>query len=184
MINFYNYKLSSNHSTEIANWSNVLNGLKKEKKYSEIESKIREYMSLYSFNLIKYSNTTHHDLILISNIKRWNKISEKFSFTNNVKYSKILLIFMINLEIKKVEENNSFFNDLNNIIENNSFDPIIIYGLNKEKHKILELLKSIPDYDLIKDIKRLYPDFIIRKDIKMLKLCGDFRNFRKKSNLM
>jgi hypothetical protein len=182
MINFYNHiKYTTEH---IDNWSRELNRLKKEKKYLEIELMIREYMSQYSFDLIQKSYSLYHDRILITNIKRWNRISSRFNFTDDTgesKYSKILLIFMIYLELKKINYINNFFDDIHNMIKYNRYDDLIIYAMENNKHKILELLKSIPTYDFLQDIKRLYPTLIIKKDIKMIKLCIDFKDHKKNS---
>ena len=101
MINFYNLiGKGAFYSSTINNWSENLNELKKLKKYQDIEKYVRDYITKYSFDLIKYSKSTHHDEILSTNIKRWNNISDAFNFTSTT-YSKILQIFMIYLKIKK-----------------------------------------------------------------------------------
>lgn len=172
MINFYN---KQEYYEYINTWSDILNILKKDKKYDIIELKIREYMSLYAFDLIKNNRVSYyHDDILISNIKRWNKISNTFNFSNSVIYSRIMIVFMIYLEIKKMN-NYDFLESLESIeknLENNNFDVFIIFALKNNKVKLLELLKKIPNYDLIENIQRLYPDIKINKTMSMVKLLN------------
>ena len=93
MINFYCIiKKSDSH---IVSWSATLNRYKAEKNYIQIENCIREYMTHYAFDLIQYSTSTHNDDILITNIKRWNRISTGFNFITSVQYSKIVIVFLL-----------------------------------------------------------------------------------------
>ncbi len=187
MVNFYQH-IKKNYD-HIFVWSDNLNKLKDLKDYVQIESTIRDYISLYSFDLIKYSNTNYHDELLITNIKRWNKISTKFvyvfNFNNKNKNlnlkspldSKILLLFKIYLEIKKDMAFELLYEleSVETIIKNDSYDKFIIWSLTNEKSKILELLSFIPNYNLEQNIKRLYPDFNFVTGTKSIKLCQLFR---------
>ena len=106
MINFYRaYRISSSHVIE---WADNLNRLKKNKKYDDIECNIREYMAQYAFQLARQLKSNYHDQILISNIKRWDKISERYKFKGSEKYNKIILLFYIYNEIKQDSESNYF----------------------------------------------------------------------------
>jgi hypothetical protein len=176
MINFYNKQEYYEH---INMWSDILNILKKDKKYDIIELKIREYMSLYAFDLIKNNKVSYyHDDILISNIKRWNKISTNYNFNNNIVYSKILIIFMMYLEIKKMNSYDFLesLEPIENILENNNFDKFIIFALKNNKVKLLELLKTIPNYNLIENIKKLYPNININYNLKISKLVNEIKD--------
>jgi hypothetical protein len=164
MINFYTtVNMNYNHIKE---WSTNLNHLQSKKQYHDIELSIRDHITYYSYDLIKYSDSTHHDDILITNIKRWNRISEMFNFDNSVKYSKILIIFMIILEFKKINE----YTLWEEMIEENSYDMLIIWAFKNNKVKILELIKNIPEYNLIENIRRLYPTIEINDNMKMNKI--------------
>lgn len=193
IMNFYTFiKFDYSH---IEAWSTKLNLLKSQKKYTEIEIQIRHYMSIYAFDLINYSKSTYHDLILITNIKRWNKISQQFNFQQSKQHSKIILLFSINLEIKKNEFNKevlkkmgTIFNNFNlnkdtlihdnleYILNTNDYNDIIIYALENQKSKILELLKQIHNYDIYANIKQIYPDFTFRPNLKISNLCQQFKN--------
>lgn len=168
MINFY-ISIKKNYD-HINIWSNILNQLKCEKKYDTIESNIRDYMAHYALDIIKNcSDSIYNDDILITNIRRWNKISNQFNFEKSQNHNKIILIFMIFVELKK---DNSYIIIELDIIENNNFDKIIEYSLNNNKTKILEILKQIPDYNLFFNINKLFPKLNLDNVIiKIHKLC-------------
>ena len=180
MVNFY--RIIDIENLLIPEWSYKLNKLKNEKKYDDIECNIRNYISLYSYDLIKYSKSIYHDEILITNIKRWNNISKQFNFESE-EYNKILLFFLINLELKKdkeiKEEIKNYFNQksIEETIKNNLFDNYICFALLNEKVKILEYLKNVPKYNLLDNIIRLYPkmNFKNKNNIKFNKLCKMFK---------
>lgn len=167
MINFYK-SLNIDH-TIITEWSNKLNELKKNKMYSEIEMSIRDYMKEYAFDLIQYSKNTHNDDILITNINRWNKISYQFNFCKetSIPYNKIVIIFMIYLELKKHKVDINMF-------DTNNYDKFIIWSLTNDKTKILDLLATIPNYNIYENIRRLFPNLIIKDKMRMNKICKKF----------
>ena len=180
MFNFYiSCKMNYQH---IYKWSSHLNLLKSGKQYDEIEKCIRDYMSHYAFELAKNPKSNYHDKILISNIKRWDKISNRYKFKSCEKYNKVILLFYIYNEIKQdsvVVSGNDTINMNYNTIQNidythstNDFDNIIHYAVLSNKSKILENLRLIPGYNLVDSIKRLYPELNIQDtNIKMNKLC-------------
>jgi hypothetical protein len=189
MINFYSF---INHDySHILLWSQNLNNFKKDKKYSDIELSIREYISQFSLVLLKHSNTMYHDDIFLTNVNRWNKISSHFNFEKSDKYTKIFLIYCVHLEIKKDIISNKnhrmspieLYNNLGSIeeiIDKNNFDKFLNYGLINEKIRLLELLSKIPDYDIKLNIKKLYPNFIFdNPTIKLVKISKLFIKFLK-----
>lgn len=192
MINFYSSGYRSSYPNKnyehINIWSNKLNQLKMDKKYSEIENNIRNYISLYSLDLIKYSDTIYHDSILVSNIKRWDKISDMFNFEKSPNHNKIIQLFYIFLTLKENEVSKDqikLYIDKLNIykITNDNIDDIIldhkeqyyddfiIYALTNNKPRILELLKIINSNKLKNDITRLYPNLKFNINSKMIKNC-------------
>ncbi len=86
MSNFYSQNHINNFNRPITFWSNKLNELQKNKQYNLIEKNIRDYMSLYAIDLLR-TFSLYHMGILITNIKRWNNISNnsKFEINNNLK---------------------------------------------------------------------------------------------------
>jgi hypothetical protein len=172
MYNFLqSYRISTNHIEE---WSITLNDLKKDKKYDDIESHIRDYMAQYALQLSRQINSNYHDQILISNIKRWDKISNKYKFRKSEKYNKIILLFYIYNEIKQDTNSNYFYliKSIDYVNATNDFDNIIEYAIKFNKSKILENLRLITGHNIINDIKRLYPNLNFQyENIKMNKLC-------------
>lgn len=179
MFNFYiAYKMNYEH---VYKWSTHLNLLKSNKQYDEIEKYIRDYMSHYAFELAKNPKSNYHDKILISNIKRWDKISGHYKFKSCEKYNKIILLFYIYNEIKQdnvVYGNDNIIQHIDYIHDTNNFDSMIHYAVSMNKSKILENLRLIPGYNVIDHIKRLYPELTIQDtNIKMNKLCLLIRRY-------
>lgn len=171
MINFY---ITIPRKYEhITLWSNTLNHYKSQKDYNNIELCIRDFMSFYSFDLIKYSKKDiFHNNIFIKNIKRWNDISESMNFNTSIKHSKIVILFMIYLHLKVLEAFD-FLNELQPIeelLENNNYDVFIIYSINNNRSSILELVKKIPEYNIYDNIKRLYPNVNINNNLSLIKI--------------
>ena len=172
MINFY-ISIGQPHDM-IITLSSQLNELKRQKKYDEIELNIRECIASYSFNLAKYTKTIYYDEILLTNIKRWNKISNQFNFNQSKEHNKIFLIFLIYFELKKDANAQDFLSKLKPIeelIKTDDFNEIIIFAVQNEKTKILELLKDLPNYDIFLELNKIYPVISPKaKRTKMLKI--------------
>lgn len=135
---FKHYNL--NFTLPVDTWSKHLNDLQKDKKYLEIEKSIRFYMERFGWYVIMYG-CYYNTNIFYSNIKRWNKISNKY-----------------NLNIEKYP---SFFNVYFNIFHN------LIKKKQKFKDKphLIKMLSIVRKYidcydgnedDEINNIKNLY----------------------------
>jgi hypothetical protein len=174
---------SKNYKDTVKEWSDNLNKLQIEKKYSEIEDNIRNYITYYASILIKTSLGTYHEQLLLTNIKRWNTISETYNFIISNKYNKVLIMFMIYLDIKEKALKDSGYNrifaeTIENIInmdDYNDFSFIINYSLENNKSKLLDLLNKIPNYNIYDTIRILYPKLIFRDNIKYNKLFQLYR---------
>jgi hypothetical protein len=144
MNNFYNYYNNIN-KRPIDLWSNELNLLQEEKKYLDIELKIRDYISLYGIDVMRAMNNYYFD-ILKTNIKRWNRISKNYNFLKKEikKYYNIIFLLVdifYNLENKMPkEEFNKIYSEIELFIINNNFnyliDQSIKYGMCKVLDKI------------------------------------------------
>lgn len=181
VINFY--KSIDKPYRMIDDWSSILNKYKSEKNYTEIESKIRDYITIYSYQLLKHSRASYHDdSILITNIKRWNRISEKFNFIKSSQHSTILTLFMVFLELKKLDQYDFLLTlpPVDVMIETNNFDQIIQYSIENEKSKMLELMKQIENYDIVDRINKLYPELKCNKNIRFVKICNEYKNIKHK----
>ena len=185
MINFY--KSVDKPCRFVEDWSSILNKFKLEKNYTEIESKIRDYITMYSFHLIKYSKSSsyHNDSILITNIKRWNRISETFNLVQSSQHSTILTLFMIYLEFKKLDRYDFLLTlpSIDILIEKNNFDEFLKYSLENDKPKILELLKEIKTYNVVEKINVIYPELKCTQNIRFVKICNEYKAMKSKIDI-
>ena len=104
----------------IEKWSAMLNQLQKEKKYIDIECHIMKYLSLYSIDLLRFGNQYYIN-ILITNLKRWDKITEKYKFfsnhddklnSENEKNIAIVLLEIVYSLLKSETEFSDLFDDI------------------------------------------------------------------------
>lgn len=151
MKNFYGE--SNKLYRPITQWSNKLNELQKNHDYDLIEINIRDFISLYAIDVLR-TLSNYHMNILITNIKRWNTISNKISKFEicEVKYINVvfLLIDLYNTLTKCIIEsdNNNKLLDLFSIVElyiiNEDFKPFIDYAI---KHKKPSIIDKINEYE-------------------------------------
>lgn len=154
MNNFY---LNKEVKRPISKWSDNLNKLQKNEKYESIEKNIRNYISLYGIDIMRYREM-YHLSILKTNIKRWNIISKKYGFIkiDSKKYYNIIF-FLLDIYDKlneKLSKNDMIefaaqiellimYEDFNNLI-----DLCIEYKLESIIDKIyncIDLIKIIND---------------------------------------
>jgi hypothetical protein len=149
MYNFYkNHTISRN----INKWSNILNYNQEIQNYDEIESKIRDYIFLYAIDVIKSKNKYYFH-ILHTNIKRWNKISEKYKFDDCNNETHKIIFVLIDIYNKVINDNVLLFEDIEIYILNRNFNDFIKYAIENNKPSILnELSKIINVKDIINDI--------------------------------
>jgi len=163
-------KISFNFENHIILYSHNLNILKTNKKYNEIEKNISEFIMEYAILLVKTNkNCNSHDTILLTNIKRWSKISNNF----NDKYNNILIIFMINIALKEDNINNI---DIIKCYNDNNYNIVIKYCFDFNKCKIFNLLVKIKEYNIYDNIRILYPDLDFVNGTKFNKL---YQNYKK-----
>ncbi len=130
-------------------WSDNLNKLQKNNEYHLIEINIRDYMSLYAIDLLRY-NTIYHIGILITNIKRWNKISERRFDMCDVKYinNVFLLLDIYNILTDKCSIENKDINILFSVVEiyiiHEDFKNFIDYAIKNNKPSVID---KITEYE-------------------------------------
>jgi hypothetical protein len=147
MLNFYNQYTTTYNSRPIVFWSENLNKLQKNKDYQYIETNIRDYMSLYAIDLLRY-NAHYHIGILISNIKRWNLISNRRFDMSDVKYINIvfLLLDIYNILTNKCstsdKETEILFSMVEIYIIHEDFKIFIDYAINHNKPSIIDKINE------------------------------------------
>lgn len=147
MFNFYNQYTTTYNSRPIMFWSDNLNKLQKNKDYQSIETNIRDYMSLYAIDLLRY-NAHYHIGILISNIKRWNIISNRRFDMCDVKYINIvfLLLDIYNILTNKCstsdKETEILFSMVEIYIIHEDFKIFIDYAIKNKKPSIIDKINE------------------------------------------
>ena len=142
MINFYKNKLLNR---PINNWSNNLNLLQSEKKYEEIEHCIIKYISLYALDLMRIDNG-YNIGILNTNIKRWDKISNKYKFfSSRDSYNKncnliTTLLDIYSLLVNKDNIDRTIFNQIELFIFFGDFTDLIKYSRYNDIPSIIDKL--------------------------------------------
>ena len=150
MVNYYN-KTSSN-KRPIDYWSSVLNDFQEKSKYKEIEHHILNYMSLYAIDLMK--NTDNYDMrILITNIKRWKKISDCFiNLTKTNEYYNIIFLLIDiykSLMDEDLKDIKLIFSQIELIIIYKDFRDLIKFAFNNKKPSILTKINYYCDVNKI-----------------------------------
>lgn len=155
MINFYeNNKINR----PINIWSDNLNKLQEEKKYDKIQQNIRDYISLFAIDLLR-NNDSYHLGILITNIKRWNKLSLQYNFfTNNgPKYYNIIFLLIDlyeNILSFDKRECDEILNQIELFVLYNDITLLIKYAIKFNKGGMLDKIKSYTN--LNEKIKEIY----------------------------
>ena len=129
-------------------------------------------------------NNCIHSSILATNIKRWNKLSNKFHFGDLEKNEQVIILFEAFNFIKcKMDENLypilKLFINLDTMILNKYY-YLIILSLELGQVKMLDCIITIlGNAPLIKTINETYAEFINpnEKDITGLKLCRKYKNY-------
>jgi hypothetical protein len=157
MINFYNTQLITR---PIINWSNHLNSLQSEKKYEEIEHCITKYISLYALDLMRI-DSGYNIGILNTNIKRWDKISNKYKiFSSRTSYNKgcnliTTLLDIYTLLTNKDKLNRQIFNQVELFIIFGDFGDLIKFS---RYHDIPSIIDKLLKYDanIFKQVKDIF----------------------------
>lgn len=155
MINFYD---KIDFKRPIIEWSNNLNKLQSEEKYDLIERNIKNYISLYGIDVIKYKSSYNLN-ILKTNIKRWNLISIKYNFLDdNKKYFNIIFLLIDiyeKLQNKLTKsEFNKFCSEIELFLIYNDISYLIELCI---KYKITSVIDKLNKYiDIIPYINKRY----------------------------
>lgn len=140
MINFYHEK---NINRPIKYWSDELNKLQQLKLYDEIQNKIRNYISLYAIDLMKDNNKYDAD-ILITNVKRWNKIADKYNFEKEDSFYHNIIFLLLDIYKNLMYDSNInstiIFSQVELFILYQDFSSLIDVAIQNKKEGILDKL--------------------------------------------
>ena len=179
MINFY--QENENLKRPIHYWCNVLNTYQAKQDYEKIEENIKKYISLYAIDLLR-TNNSYNINILNSNISRWNKLSNKYAFSNKEKsYCNFIFVLLdiykslsrSSLNNKEQININEIFGQFDLMLLYQDYSPLITFAVINKKPNILDKLFEFDEtiYELFIEIYSLdVPKNCKIKGQKLLKL--------------
>ena len=175
----------------VNNISQKLNDLQKNKKYLEIEFMIHNFICQMIVDLsdkIKYivrdkSTYLYHARIIITNIKRWEKLRQKkLFFRDPIDNENMFFIIAscLKMSFKNISKEIyddiiiDFFKECNDIIKYNNYKKIIDYAIDTDNVSILNLLSKT--FDIITYINDKY-NLSLHKNISGKKLIKFTKTF-------
>lgn len=175
----YNFYDNINLNRPIDDWSCYLNKLQSQKAYLEIEQCIIKYISLFAIDLMRLHDSYNIN-ILNTNIKRWDKISNKhkiFNKVENINSACNLIFVLFDIYVLLMEKDKlvkTMFDDLELFLFFKDFRILIEYSIDNISPSIIDKLlfydKNI--LDQIIDIYKLenvsYP-ISAKKLLKLIK---------------
>lgn len=157
LINYYN---GINLNRPIEYWSNELNKLQELKKYDLIENKIKNFISLFAIDLMR--NLEHYHIrILLTNIKRWNKISILHNFQSNLENYHNIIFLLLDIYKSMLssgfnKESELIFNQIELLILWKDFSSIIEYSIKNKKLSIIDKINKFDPKLVNNHIENIY----------------------------
>lgn len=154
MNNFYSLKAMP--PRDIQSWSDNLNLLQAGQHYSRIEKQIYNYITLYGLDLLRVGSRYHLG-ILITNIRRWDKIAAKHKILQSGHQDNIITILLEIAAsfIKSDTEFDGLFHDLELYMIHNDYTKLIDYAIKHNKPNILDRLIKFNYYAVSESIIEL-----------------------------
>ena len=157
MNNFYK---NQNLNRPIKLWSDNLNFFQSKKQYEQIEICITKYISLYALDLMRIDNG-YNISILNTNIKRWDKISNKYKiFSNRKNYNKgcnlITTLFDIHILLSnKGKIDRKIFDEVELYIIFGDFRDLLKFS---KEHEIPSIIDKLLNYDsnIFSQVKEIF----------------------------
>lgn len=141
----------------INDWSVRLNRLQKTARYDTIEQNIYNFMTLYGIDLLRVGDRYHLG-ILITNIKRWNKIAAKYPFHdsddvdsnhNNIIF---ILLEIVNNFIKCGLDFENLFSDIELYFIHEDYTNLIEFAIKHNKPVIIDKLMAFDSLAVINSL--------------------------------
>lgn len=156
MFNFYDRTgVRVMPARPISEWSDRLNRLQKVAKYEIIEQNIYNFMTLYGIDLLRVGDR-YHLAILITNIKRWNKIAAKYPFHDGTGESDCNLIFIlleiVNNFIKCGLEFGNLFSDIELYLIHEDYTNLLDFAIKHNKPVIIDKLMTFDSLAVINSL--------------------------------
>jgi hypothetical protein len=168
MINFYSAKHVM--SRPIDQWSTKLNKLQIQKRYTEIESQIKNYLSLYGLDVLR-TESQYYINILITNLKRWDKIARAHKFFVGEDGDKNLVIILLEIAYALLKKNKGIqglFVDVELYLLYEDFSMLIEYAVDNNAAGLIDKLMAYDPLNVIHKVNDIYGTFIEYKVASLL----------------
>ena len=162
MLNFYQtHKLLQR---PIDKWSTSLNTLQALKQYSAIEKAIINYLTLYGIDVLRICDQYYIN-ILITNLKRWDKIATTNKFYGVEKNLVIILLEIAFALLKSGVDivNIGLFSDVELLLIYEDFSALIEFAL---IHNKISVLDKLLDYNKLNIINYLNSHYNMALDME------------------
>jgi hypothetical protein len=155
MLNFYSAKHVM--SRPIEQWSIKLNKLQTLQKYTDIESHIKNYLSLYGLDVLR-TESQYYINILITNLKRWDKIARSYKFFagGDDKNLVIILLEIAYSLLKKDKVILGLFIDVELYLLYEDFGMLIEYAVDNNAVGIIDKLMSYDAMNVLHKVNDIY----------------------------
>jgi len=155
MKNFY---CEHSFKRPLEEWSLKLNNLKKNNMYSDIQACIINIISLYAIDLMR-TGDSYNSRILITNIKRFNRITIKNTILQKIDFNTNLVFLLLNIFTylcKKKDDNiNKLFNQIELYLIYEDFTDLIKYSIDNNCLSILDKLFNYSS-SILEKAKKIY----------------------------
>lgn len=140
MKNFYR---SQTFKRPIEIWSQRLNNLKKKEEYLDLQKLIIKIISLYAIDIMRVGDI-YNGGILITNIKRFNRITIKNTVLDKINFETNIVFLLLDIFIILSKKNNLdyllIFNQVELYIIYEDFTNVIEYAVQNNVPSILDKL--------------------------------------------
>lgn len=155
MLNFYSAKHVMTRPIDY--WSIKLNKLQTQHKYTEIEAHIKNYLSLYGLDVLR-TESQYYINILITNLKRWDKIARSYKFfdAGNEKNLVIILLEIAYTLLKKNKTIQGLFIDVELYLLYEDFGKLLEYAIDNNAIGIIDKLMSYDAMNVLHKVNSIY----------------------------
>lgn len=168
MLNFYSAKHVM--SRPIDQWSAKLNRLQTQQKYTEIEAHIKNYLSLYGLDVLR-TESQYYINILITNLKRWDKIARSYKFFAGEDGEKNLVIILLEIAYSLLKKNKNIqglFIDVELYLLYEDFGKLLEYAMDNNAVGIIDKLMSYDPMNVLHKVNDIYGTCIEYKVASLL----------------
>jgi outer membrane lipopolysaccharide assembly protein LptE/RlpB len=157
-------------SRPIDQWSAKLNKLQTQQKYTDIEAHIKNYLSLYGLDVLR-TESQYYINILITNLKRWDKIARSYKFFSGEDGEKNLVIILLEIAYSLLKKNKNIqglFIDVELYLLYEDFGKLLEYAVDNNAVGIIDKLMAYDPMNVLHKVNDIYGTCIEYKVASLL----------------